>query len=149
MESFRNTGRWMCGLTRILAWADPWPVTALKLHNSGRSGFDHRVSPRRYLYGVQGPLSLRPRRFSFRSPEIRTGKRCNCSLCLRRGAVLSSRYIPNADFTPHHDPSELGVYLWNEKVLNNYFCKSCGIFVYIGDGVHNRDGYRVNLGCVE
>src|SRR5258708_39870218 len=28
-------------------------------------------------------------RFSFRSPEITAGKRCNCSLCVRRGAVLS------------------------------------------------------------
>jgi len=88
-------------------------------------------------------------RFSFRSAEITTGNRCNCSLCLRRGAVLSSRYIPAADFTPHHDPDDLGVYRWNEHVLNNYFCKSCGIFVYIGDGENDRDGYRVNLGCIE
>jgi hypothetical protein len=73
-------------------------------------------------------------RFSFRSPEIRTARRCNCSLCVRRGAVLSSTYIPAADFTPHHDPGDLGLYLWNEKVLSNYFCKSCGIFTYIGDG---------------
>ena len=42
-------------------------------------------------------------RFSFRSPEIRTGCCCDCSFCLRRGAVLSSGYIPAADFTPHHD----------------------------------------------
>ncbi|HEY6642126.1 hypothetical protein [Povalibacter sp.] len=88
-------------------------------------------------------------RFSFRSPEIRTGVRCDCSLCLRRGAVLSSTYIPSADFTPHHDPRDLGVYLWNERVLNNYFCKACGIFTYVGDGENARDGYRVNLGCVE
>jgi len=27
--------------------------------------------------------------------------------------------------------------------------QSCGIFTYIGDGENNRDGYRVNLGCVE
>jgi hypothetical protein len=51
-------------------------------------------------------------RFSFRSPEIATGARCNCSLCLRRG-------------------------------------KACGVFVYIADGDNGRDGYRVNLGCVE
>jgi len=88
-------------------------------------------------------------RFSFRSPEIKTGRRCNCSLCVRRGAVLSSAYIPAADFTPQHDLSDLGVYLWNEKVLNNYFCKHCGIFTYIGDGENAKDGYRVNLGCVE
>jgi hypothetical protein len=88
-------------------------------------------------------------RFSFRSPEITTGARCDCSLCVRRGAVLSSRYIPAADFTPHNNSSDLGNYLWNEKVLNNYFCKTCGIFVYVGDGENAKDGYRVNLGCVE
>jgi hypothetical protein len=88
-------------------------------------------------------------RFSFRSPEITTGVRCDCSLCVRRGAVLSSRYIPAADFAPHEDPRDLGNYLWNEKVLNNYFCKTCGIFTYIADGENGKDGYRVNLGCVE
>ena len=72
-------------------------------------------------------------RFSFRSSEIMTGCRCDCSLCIRRGAVLSSAYIPAADFTPHHDLNDLGVYLWNEKVMSNYFCKACGIFTYIGD----------------
>ena len=75
--------------------------------------------------------------------------RCDCSLCIRRGAVLSSAYIPAADFTPYHGLNDLGVYRWNEKVLRNYFCKSCGIFTYIGDGENAKDGYRVNLGCVE
>jgi hypothetical protein len=88
-------------------------------------------------------------RFSFRCEPITTGVRCNCSLCVRRAAVLTSRYIPARDFTPHADARDLDVYLWNERVLNNYFCKACGIFVYIGDGAHNQDGYRVNLGCVE
>jgi hypothetical protein len=41
------------------------------------------------------------------------------------------------------------VHLWNEKVLSNYFCKTCGIFTYIGDGENAKDDYRVNLGCVE
>jgi hypothetical protein len=88
-------------------------------------------------------------RFSFRGDEIRTGARCDCSLCVRRGAVLSSTYIPAADFTPHANADDLGRYLWNEHVLNNYYCKDCGIFVYIADGEGGKDGYRVNLGCVE
>lgn len=58
-------------------------------------------------------------------------------------------YIPAADFTPHPDLRDLGVYFWNEKVLSNYFCKTCGIFMYIGDGESAKDGHRVNLGCVE
>jgi hypothetical protein len=63
--------------------------------------------------------------------------------------VLSWTYIPAIDFTVHAEPADLGVYRWNERVLNNYFCKNCGIFTYIGDGENDRDGYRVNLGCVE
>jgi hypothetical protein len=88
-------------------------------------------------------------RFSFRSPAITSAARCDCSLCQRRAAWLSPRYIPAADFTPHDNPADLGCYLWNEQVLNNYFCKTCGIFTYIADGANGQDGYRVNLGCVE
>jgi hypothetical protein len=88
-------------------------------------------------------------RFSFRSAEIKTGARCNCSLCVRRGAVLSSSFIPAADFTPHQDARDLGVYLWNDRVLSNYFCKACGIFTYTGYDDNDKGGYRVNLGCVE
>jgi hypothetical protein len=87
-------------------------------------------------------------RFSFRSPAITTAARCDCSLCVRRAAWLSPRYIPAADFTPHDDPADLGCYLWNETVLHNYFCKACGVFTYIADGADGKDGYRVNLGCV-
>src|SRR5262245_56414111 len=88
-------------------------------------------------------------RFSFRSPEITKGFRCDCSLCVRRGAIMYSGNIPAADFTPHGDPRDVGVYLWNEKVLHNTFCKTCGIFVYIADGENAKDGYRPNLGCIE
>ena len=89
-------------------------------------------------------------RFSFRSPEITAGKRCNCSLCVRRGAVLSSIYIPDADFTPHADERDLSVYLWNDKVMRHYFCKTCGISTYGAvAGEDGKDRYRVNLGCVE
>jgi len=88
-------------------------------------------------------------RFSFRSPAITTGVRCDCSLCQRRSAVLTARYIPRADFTPHRNHADLGLYRWNERVLQNYFCKTCGVFTYIADGEDGKDGYRVNLGCVE
>jgi len=88
-------------------------------------------------------------RFSFVSEPIQSAARCNCSLCVRRAAVLSPKYIPVKDFTPHENLADLQIYRWNERVLNNYFCRNCGIFTYIGDGEHNEDGYRVNLGCLE
>jgi hypothetical protein len=85
-------------------------------------------------------------RFSFRSEEITTGKRCNCSICIRKGAVMSSTYIPATDFEPHADMSDLVDYRWGDRDVNHLFCKTCGIYPYHGDA---KMGYRVNLGCVE
>jgi len=85
-------------------------------------------------------------RFSFRAEEITTGKRCNCSICQRKGAVMSSTYIPAEDFTPHASMSGLTDYRWGDRDVNHLFCKSCGIYPYHGDADF---GYRVNLGCVE
>jgi hypothetical protein len=84
--------------------------------------------------------------FSFRCEQITTGKRCNCSICIRKGAVVSSQYIPAEDFTPHENADDLGDYRWNDRVVNHLFCKTCGIYPYHGDEEY---GYRVNLGCVE
>jgi hypothetical protein len=85
-------------------------------------------------------------RFSFQSEEIKTGLRCDCSICIRKGAVMSSKYIPAADFQPHTDMTDLSDYRWNDRVVNHLFCKTCGIYPYHGDAEY---GYRVNLGCVE
>jgi hypothetical protein len=85
-------------------------------------------------------------RFSFHSEEITTAKRCNCSMCIRKGAVVSTQYIPAADFEPHQDMSLLGDYRWGDGDVNHLFCKRCGIYPYHGD---DKIGYRVNLGCVE
>lgn len=85
-------------------------------------------------------------RFSFESEPITTAKRCNCSICRRKGAVMSSKYIPAADFHPHEDMSDLNDYRWGDRDVNHLFCKTCGIYPYHGDA---KMGYRVNLGCVE
>ncbi len=85
-------------------------------------------------------------RFSFRSEEITTGRRCNCSICLRKGAVMSTRYIPAEDFQPLDDESAVSDYRWGDRDVNHLFCKTCGIYPYHGGP---DVGYRVNLGCVE
>ena len=85
-------------------------------------------------------------RFSFDSEEIKEGRRCNCSFCIRRGAVMSATYIPAKDFRPHENPEDMSAYLWNDRVVDALFCKNCGVFPYFGNDEY---GYRVNLGCVE
>lgn len=85
-------------------------------------------------------------RFSFRAPEITKGARCNCSLCIRRGAVMSDTYFPATDFNPLKTLDEVTGYRWNDFVVDALFCKTCGIMPYFGNKEY---GYRVNLGCVE
>jgi hypothetical protein len=85
-------------------------------------------------------------RFSFLSEPITTGKRCNCSICIRKGAVMSAKYIPAEDFEPHREMGDLSDYRWGDRDVNHLFCKTCGIYPYHGGPDF---GYRVNLGCVE
>jgi hypothetical protein len=84
-------------------------------------------------------------RFSFDCEEIRAGVRCNCSICVRKGAVMSTGYIPARDFVPIADASDIIEYRWNDRVVGHVFCRTCGIYPYHGDA---EMGYRVNLGCV-
>jgi len=85
-------------------------------------------------------------RFSFQCEEITTGRRCNCSICVRKGAVVSTHYIPAEDFQPIEDLSVVSDYRWNDRDVNHLFCKTCGIYPYHGGP---EWGYRVNLGCVD
>lgn len=85
-------------------------------------------------------------RFSFESEPIKTGVRCDCSMCIRRGAVMSSVYFPASDFRPHSNKEDFYIYRWNDRVVDFLTCKTCGIYPYHGDSEY---GYRVNLGCVE
>ena len=54
--------------------------------------------------------------------------RCNCSICIRKGALMSSMYIPAEDFQPPEDMACLSDYRWNDRVVNHLFCKTCGIY---------------------
>jgi hypothetical protein len=86
-------------------------------------------------------------RFSFQSEEITTGIRCNCSLCIRRGAVMSSRYYPPEAFDEVIGKETLTVYRWGDLMMNHYFCPRCGVFPF--SDVIDGGRCRINLGCVE
>ena len=85
-------------------------------------------------------------RFEFRSEPITVGKRCNCSICRRKGAVMSAVYIEPKDFKAISGADDMTDYRWGDRDVNHLFCKHCGIYPYHGD---DGFGYRVNLGCVD
>ena len=82
--------------------------------------------------------------FTIRSKPITTGVRCNCSICRRKNAVMSSKYYDPPDFQLLSGEEALSVYTFNEEETYHYFCKQCGIYPF-----HGPDQYRVNLGCID
>jgi hypothetical protein len=95
-------------------------------------------------------------RFRFESDEITSGIRCNCSICIRKGMVMSSQYFP-ADAFEVEGEEALGDYQFGDKAVSHYFCKRCGISPFnrvaslpAGYGGRAKIGdRRVNLGCVD
>ena len=87
-------------------------------------------------------------RFRFQSESINKGLRCNCSICIRKNAIMSKHYVSPEDFELLTDISKLSIYHWNDKDVNHYFCPVCGIYPF-HDSVYDPGKFRVNLGCVE
>ncbi|MDO3387888.1 GFA family protein [Gilvimarinus sp. SDUM040013] len=73
-------------------------------------------------------------------------RRCDCSLCKRKGAIMVS--VPLADRTVTNGKDALTLYQWNTKTAKHYFCKECGIYTH-----HQRRSvpteFGVNVGCLE
>jgi hypothetical protein len=94
-------------------------------------------------------------RFALKSEPITTGLRCNCSICIRRGAVMSSGYF-RASEIDLVGSEHLAVYQFGDKDLNHHFCRTCGIapFSTVASvppdytGPARPGDYRVNLGCI-
>jgi len=97
----------------------------------------------------EGQCHCKAIRFRFRSEDITEGRRCNCSICVRKGAVMSARYYQPNEFELIAGQDQLSNYRWGDKMVNHYFCKRCGVYPF-HDGTGEYEGrYRVNLGCVD
>ncbi len=94
-------------------------------------------------------------RFTFTGEEITSGRRCNCSICIRKGAVMSSSYFRPSEVEVE-GMEHLGLYQFGDKAVNHFFCRTCGIspFTTVASvppdyrGPARSGDYRINLGCV-
>jgi hypothetical protein len=72
--------------------------------------------------------------------------RCNCSMCARRGAVVTS--VPLDAFRILKGAENLTLYQFNTKTAEHYFCATCGIYTH-----HRRrsnpNQFGVNVACIE
>lgn len=73
-------------------------------------------------------------------------RRCNCSLCRRKGAIIASVPIDKLKVTKGEE--YLTLYQWNTKTAKHYFCKICGIYTH-----HQRRSnptlYGFNIACID
>lgn len=81
--------------------------------------------------------------------SIDSSLRCNCSICMRKGAMMTPFVIAPEQFNSSvKDGGELGIYEFDNKIAKHYFCKSCGIFTF-NQTLRMPGFYRANLGCIE
>lgn len=85
--------------------------------------------------------------FDFKADKITSGLRCNCSICKRKGALMSDFVLSPEDL--HINGKEhLGCYEFDSNIAKHYFCTTCGIYPF-HQTVRMPGHYRVNLGCVD
>lgn len=86
--------------------------------------------------------------FSFQAEGITDGLRCNCSICKRKSALMSSFVIPIEDISIDVVNDALSVYQFDSGVAKHYFCKHCGIYPF-HETMRAPGNYRLNLGCID
>ena len=76
---------------------------------------------------------------------IRGARRCNCSICRRKGAIMIT--AAKEEFKLIAGDDNLGMYQWNTKTARHYFCKTCGIYTH--HWRRSAPEFGVNSGCIE
>tara|TARA_A100001011_G_scaffold353980_2_gene396024 strand:- start:1438 stop:1800 length:363 start_codon:yes stop_codon:yes gene_type:complete len=72
--------------------------------------------------------------------------RCNCSICKRKGAIMS--IVKNEDFKITKGKEKLSLYKFHSKIANHFFCSMCGIYTHHNPRI-NPAMTGFNLGCVD
>jgi hypothetical protein len=73
-------------------------------------------------------------------------RRCDCSLCRRRGAVVAS--VPLANIKILKGQETLKLYQFNAKEAKHYFCSECGIYTH-HQRRSNPHQYGFNVACLK
>jgi hypothetical protein len=77
---------------------------------------------------------------------ITTARRCDCSFCARRGAIVVSALL--GDVKVVQGAEHLTLYQWGSKTAKHWFCRTCGIYTH-----HQRrsdpNQYGINIGILE
>ena len=77
---------------------------------------------------------------------IEDPRRCNCSMCRRKGAIAA--YVPLSALQITQGADKLSLYQFNTMTAKHYFCSICGIYTHHQTRA-NPELYGFNLACLE
>ena len=87
-------------------------------------------------------------KFTFDVPQIKEGLTCNCSLCRKKGAVMSAFVLSEDELVREIKANALATYTFGTEVAQHHFCRVCGIYPF-HQTLRKPGFYRVNLNCVD
>jgi len=73
-------------------------------------------------------------------------KRCDFSLCARKGAIMATALLTNLTVTKGND--KLSLYRWNTRVARHYLYSICGFYTH-HQRRKNLNEYGYNVACFE
>jgi hypothetical protein len=79
--------------------------------------------------------------------KIESVLECNCTYCSKKGTLLA--FTTPQNFTVTQGKDNLTTYLWNKKVIQHEFCKSCGVQPYAHAQTPNGPGVAINVRCLD
>lgn len=86
-------------------------------------------------------------RFQVALPDgLRTARRCTCSFCRMRGAVVVSARLDGITFLAGED--NLTLYQFNTRSAKHWFCRTCGIYTH-HQRRSNPQELGVNVACLQ
>lgn len=100
------------------------------------------------MKSYQGSCHCGSIKFTFKAPEIVDGLRCNCTVCIKKGAMMGNFVVAPEDIDIQAAGDALGTYEFASHVAKHHFCKRCGIYPF-HQTLRKPGHYRVHLGCVD
>lgn len=73
-------------------------------------------------------------------------RRCDCSMCRRRGAIAAS--VPLDGIRILQGEDKLSLYQFNTMTAKHYFCSVCGIYTH-HQRRSNPQQYGFNIACLD
>ena len=78
--------------------------------------------------------------------EIDKLMRCNCSMCKRKGTMVTT--INKEDLKIVKGEDKIKIYQFNTKVAKHYFCSGCGVQTH-NLSRSDPNTYGINVGCID